>query len=255
MNILILEDEIPAYHKLVDMIHTRMPNANVLGWARSIAEANLLLKKGETLDLIFSDIELLDGHSFQVFETHKTACPIIFCTAFDQFLLKAFQGNGIAYLLKPYSIEDFNEAIEKYKTLFTKEKKNGISSAVMEELRTVLHQDRHAYKSRFTVKKRDGIKLLDTADIVYFEANGDFCMAIDHKGAKHALSFTLGDVARKLNPKQFFRLNRSQIVHIAFIEKVEAYSKNKLSVQLKTKSNNLMTSGSRTAEFRAWLEG
>ncbi|MEM6966524.1 MAG: LytTR family DNA-binding domain-containing protein [Bacteroidota bacterium] len=255
MNILILEDEIPAYQKLLTFIHTEIADGKVVGWARSIEEAALFFSKKPQLDLIISDIELLDGISFELFEKTKVDCPIIFCTGFDQYVLRAFKTNGIAYLLKPYSLENFREAYEKYKTLFAKKETKPIDENILKELQEILHSDKKSYKQRFTVKKKDGIKLLDTKDIGAFEANGDFCMAIDREGKKHALNSTLSEVEEKIDPTRFFRINRSQIINVDFLEKVEPYFKNRLAIKMKFTKEIVYTSSNKTPSFRKWLEG
>lgn len=254
MKILILEDEIPAYQKLYSFVQFEIPNHQLMGWARSVEEAKLLLNSGQKPDLILSDIELLDGNSFQVFEKNAIDCPIIFCTAFDKYVLKAFQTNGIAYLLKPYTLENFQEAFHKYTTLFNKNEPQSIDNQVFQELKNILKQDKKAYKKRFTIKKKGGIKLLETKDIAYFEANGDFCQGIDTKGQKHVINFTLSDIEKKVDPVSFFRINRSQLINISFIEKIEPYFKNRLSIKMTVAKDTLLTSGAKTAEFRKWIE-
>ncbi len=255
MKILILEDEIPAYQKLLSFVQLEIPNHQLIGWARSVAEANLLLNSGQAPDLIISDIELLDGNSFEVFENSIIDCPIIFCTAFDKYVLKAFQTNGIAYLLKPYTLENFQEAFHKYSTLFAKNEPQKIDHLVFQELKDILKQDKKAYKQRFTIKKKGGIKLIETKDIAYFEANGDFCQAIDSKGQKHIINFTLSDIEKKIDPISFFRINRSQLISISFIEKIDPYFKNRLSIKMTVGKDPLLTSGTKTPEFRKWIEG
>lgn len=255
MHILILEDELPAYHKLLGFVQSEIQNANV-HWARSVEEAKLLLASPNSPDLIFSDIELLDGVSFEVFEEVKVNCPIIFCTGFDQYVLKAFQTNGIAYLLKPYTLAHFQEAYAKYNTLFVKEKSdNNIDQKVIKELKAILHSDKKAYKQRFTFKKKDGIKIIDTKNIACFEANGDFAMAIDEKGHRYSINFTLSDLEAKVDPGLFFRINRSQMININFIDKIESHFKNRLSVQMTYGGDALISSGGKTPEFRKWLDG
>ena len=255
MKILVLEDEIPAYEKLLNFITQELPNSQVIGWARSTKEALLLLKRAEQPDLIFSDIELLDGVSFEVYENIKIHCPIIFCTGFDQYVLQAFQTNGIAYLLKPYNIENFREALEKYKTLFAQTEINPVNESLMAELKAILHNDKKSYKQRFTIKKKDGIKLINTKAITCFEANGDFSMAFDEKGAKHIINDTLSNIEEKIDPKKFFRINRSQIINIDFVEKIESHFKNKLAITLRNTSNKMFTSSKTTPAFRNWIEG
>ena len=118
INVIIIEDELPAYKKLETYTAAHIPDSKVIGWARSVEEAKDLIDQTNNIDLIISDIELLDGNSFEIFEEVKVNCPIIFCTAFDKYLFKAFQTNGIAYILKPYTEESFKEAIGKYINLF-----------------------------------------------------------------------------------------------------------------------------------------
>jgi len=154
MRILILEDELPAYEKLRTFIEKNIESHNILGWARSITEAKKLISDHPAPDLIFSDIELLDGSSFEVFEAHKVECPIIFSTAFDQYLFQAFQTNGIAYLLKPYSEESFQEALRKYHTLFESNKPKSIDQNVISELRNIIEGDKKTFKRRFSIKKK-----------------------------------------------------------------------------------------------------
>ncbi len=254
MKILILEDEIPAYEKLLNFITTEIPNAQIVGWARSNTGAQSLLQKGIAIDIIFSDIELLDGTSFETFEAVKVRCPIIFCTGFDQYVLKAFQTNGIAYLLKPYTLDNFREAYTKYQTLFAKSVSPSLAPNVLNELKQMLQSDKRAYQRRFTSKKKEGIKLLETTAIVCFEANGDFCLASDFKGSKHVINHSLGEIENKVDPNSFFRINRSQLINIDFIDKIDNHFKNKLSISMRHLTGSFLTSSAKTADFRKWLE-
>lgn len=254
MKILVLEDEIPAYEKLLGFITSEIPNANVIGWARSIQEAKILLGRDQQPDLIFSDIELLDGVSFEVYETVEVRCPIIFCTGFDQYVLKAFRTNGIAYLLKPYTIENFREAYQKYQTLFNKKEEQPLKAQLISDLKHILHSDKKSYKQRFVVKKKEGIKLVETKDVACFEANGDFCIALDQKGQKNVINHTLSDIEEKVDPTQFFRINRSQMINIDFVEKIEPHFKNKLAISMTFSKEVLLTSPSKTPIFRKWLD-
>lgn len=253
MNILIFEDEIPAYEKILSHVMKHWPKANMLGWGRSTVEMYHFLEKHKDVDLIFSDIKLLDGNSFDVYENVKVSCPIIFCTAYDEFLFQAFKTNGIAYLLKPYNEENFSEAIEKYESLF-KEDNQAVQPQVMSQLNKMLQNEQHSYKRRFSIKKKTGIKLLNIENIASFHANGDFSIAYDEKGDKHVVNYSLGDIESRIDPKLFFRINRSEIIHIDFIEKIEPYFKNRLSIQLQSQKEVLHTSSSKTKDFRIWLE-
>ncbi len=250
MKIIILEDEIPAYEKLLKLIRAHIPNVQLVGWGRSITEGKLLIEK--EVDLIFSDIELLDGLSFNIFEHGHLSCPIVFCTAFDNFLFKAFKTNGIAYLLKPYTEEHFTEALEKYHSLFGKD--HALDKNLLSELRSIVEGEQKKYKSRFSIKKKTGIKILQTEHITSFEANGDFCLAYDDMGDKHIVNFSISKIEQSLDPQKFFRINRSEIVNIDYILKIETHFKNRMSISITKRKDNIYTSTAKTPSFRKWLD-
>ena len=254
MRLIIIEDEIPAYEKLLALIGASLPEAEVLGWARSIKEGKTLLSSSEKVDLIISDIQLLDGNSFEIFEALDVQCPIIFSTAFDQYLFKAFKVNGIAYLLKPYSEESFKEAIEKYQTLFASNEKMQIDKSVLGELKALIQEEKKAYKRRFSIKKKTGIKILNVENIMSFEAQGDFCVAYDFDFKKHVINYSLGEVESKVDPDQFFRINRSEIINIDYIDKIEPHFKNRLAIKLVRRAEPVFTSSTKTPSFRVWLD-
>jgi len=254
MKVLIFEDEIPAYNKLVTYVNNAITNVEILGWARSVKEAVVLINNHEDIDLIISDIELLDGNSFEVFENLKVECPIIFSTAYDQYLFKAFQTNGIAYLLKPYSESNFKEALEKYNVLFSSNHKINLDKNVIAELRNIIEGEKKTYKRRFSIKKKAGIKILNVEDIISFEASGDFSIAYDLEKQKHIINYSLGEIENKVDPAQFFRINRSEIINIDFIEKIEPHFKNRLAISLKHREAFVYTSGNKTPMFRTWLD-
>lgn len=257
MDIFVLEDEIPAYQKLMTLIINEIPNSRIIGWARSIQEAAVFLSTPgqDRPDLIFSDIELLDGISLQLFEKIEVNCPVIFCTGFDQYLLRAFRSNGIAYLLKPYSADDFREAYSKYQLLFDKATPPVLDEALLIRLQEILLQDKQSYKRRFTAKKKAGIKIIEVDAIAFFEAYGDFSFAIMQEGGnKHLLNISLANIERQVDPRQFFRVNRSQMVNIHFIDNVAPHFKNKLLITLRGVKDTLLTSGNKTPAFRKWLD-
>lgn len=140
MKILILEDEIPAYQKLIKCLDCFFDIKISHDWGRSIADGGQLLKEN-SYDSILSDIQLLDGTSFDLF--HKTALdtPIIFCSAHDEYLFQAFNTNGIAYILKPYSQNDFDKALQKYQSLFNKGTYNALASSTIDALKSALQEE------------------------------------------------------------------------------------------------------------------
>lgn len=253
MKILILEDEIPAYQKLTNCLVNFFEQQIQHNWARSNADGEEFLLKNK-YDFILSDIQLLDGNSFNLFNKVKTDTPIIFCSAHDDYLFKAFNTNGIAYILKPYSQQEFNKAIEKYQILFGQGNYNILNSETLTELKSALKDEHTNFKKRFVIKKANGIQLLNVVDISLVQASGDFCIATDKAGKRYTVSQSLGAIFQQLNPKKFFKINRSEIVHIDFIENIESYFKNRLLISMKGCKEKVMTSSSTTSEFRKWLE-
>jgi len=251
MRILILEDEIPAKKKLVYYLNNFFGEAVVLDSARSIKEAIEYLENNPEYNLILSDIKLLDGNSFEVFKKTQTLTPIIFCTAYNEHLLEAFQTNGIAYVLKPYQESELQSALKKFEKLF---QPKVLEKSIFNQLQIALDKREENYKKRFAIKKSKGIKLLETSEIGLIQANGDFCKIFDYNGQLHSISKSIGIFTKELNPKHFFKINRSQIVGIAHIEKIESYSNNRLALHIKGLKEHVITSSTTTKEFRIWLE-
>lgn len=253
MKILILEDEIPAYQKLIGYLQAYFTDGITHDWARSIAVGKVLLSE-KVYDFILSDIQLLDGTSFDLFNSISNDSPIIFCSAHDDYLFEAFNTNGIAYILKPYTQTDFNKAIEKYQVLFKQGDYERLNPLTIDVLKSALSEENTNYKKRFVIKKAKGIQLLNASDISVVEASGDFCIATDCKGKRHTISQNLSSIYSQLNPSKYFQINRSEIVHIDCIENLESHFKNRLLLKMKGLKETVMTSSSRTADFRKWLE-
>ena len=253
MKILILEDEIPAYQKLVAFITDYFEEEIPHDWARSNAEGKEFLVNNN-YDFILSDIQLLDGVSFDLYDEISIDAPIIFCSAHDEFLFQAFNTNGIAYILKPYTQIDFKKAIEKYQSLFKQGDYNSLTSKTISELKIALQEEHNNYKKRFVIKKAKGIQLLNVSEISTIEASGDFCIATDFQGKRHTISQNLGLIHQQLQPTKFFKINRSEIINIDFIDNIESHFKNRLIITMTGAKEKVMTSSSTTSDFRKWLE-
>ena len=263
MNILILEDEVLAARQTVQFLARAGLAESAPPVVRSIGKALAWLQTNPMPDLIFSDIELLDGNVFALYEQFRVTCPVIFTTAYDQFLLPAFRGNGIAYLLKPFKYEQFHEALDKYHLLQNSLRpaaavpaEASLSPQVLRELSEALrHHGEPQYKQRFSVRTRTGLYLLLVDDIAYVQADEGVTFAVDAAGARYPLTGSLVELERQFDPRRFGRLNRSELVNVAFVEKMEPYFNNRLAVQLRIRpATTLMTSAAQTPEFRRWLE-
>jgi DNA-binding LytR/AlgR family response regulator len=252
-KILIIEDEIPARKKLKRFIEELDLPIEIIAELDTVQSSVNFLKNHKP-DLIFSDIELLDGNAFEIYQQVSVSCPIIFITAYDQFWMDAFDGNGIAYLLKPFSKERFQKAWKKYLLLGNSVSKEENAIVNLTKLFQQNFSEKQ-YKKRFSINTHQTIYFLETENILFFEANEGIIFAYDTKGKKHLLTeSTLKEIEEQLNPLDFFRINRSEFVHKTYIEKIERYSKNILAIKLKGFETHLKTSQSNTATFREWVE-
>jgi DNA-binding LytR/AlgR family response regulator len=253
-KILIIEDEIPARNKLKRCIQLVDNTAQILAELDTAEKAIQFLQHTKP-DLIFSDIELLDGNAFTIYEQVSITCPIIFITAYDQFWMSAFETNGIEYLLKPFSQERFQKAWDKFKRF--SQQTTAPDNSILNQLTRLLEQNlrEKEYKTRFTISSHRGIYFISALSISYFSANEGVLFAFDVDGKKHVLQESLlKELEPQLNPAHFFRINRSEIVNKQHIEKVTHYNKNALSIQMKGSREVLVTSQSHTSAFRKWVE-
>lgn len=252
IKILIIEDEIPARNKIKRFLAEIDAPVEVCTEINTV-EKSISFLQINVVDLIFSDIKLLDGNSFEIYTQVSINCPIIFTTAYDHFLMNAFETNGIAYLLKPFSKGNFQRAWDKF-LLFRREP---VNQNVIANFAAILEEKfaQNYYKKRITISNHKNIYFLETENIFYLEANEGVIFAFDGLGKKHLLNeSTLKEIEIFLNPIEFFRINRSELVNKKYIEKIERYSKNSLLIHLKNVEKKFQTSQSNTSSFREWVE-
>ncbi|WP_375418062.1 LytR/AlgR family response regulator transcription factor [uncultured Hymenobacter sp.] len=275
MRLLILEDEAPTAAQIRQFAARYGLPADDVHEVRSVAKALTWFQEHEMPALIFSDIELLDGNVFSLYEQVPVSCPVIFITAYDQFLLPAFQTHGIAYLLKPFDYSQFAAALAKYESLkasfapptplaappvfaaslLPADAVPALSAAVLAQLSAALRRPATAYKQRLPVRQpNNGFYLLPTDEVALLQAEEGLVFAIDRQGARHPLTGTLGEWEQQLDPAQFFRLNRGELLHIGAVLKAEPYFNGRLAVRLRHGAT-LISSAAQTPAFRRWLEG
>ncbi|MEM6769934.1 MAG: response regulator, partial [Bacteroidota bacterium] len=167
-RLLIIEDETTAYQKLIGVLQQLLGTGFDHDWAKSVKQTTEFTGQQVGYDLIIADIQLSDGLSLTALENQGLSCPIIFCSAYNDYLMEAFQTNGIAYILKPYQKADIKAALDKYDKLFTPNKQ------LLTSLKLAVQQPKR-YKQRLVIKGPRGIQLLFTKDISLIEAQGDFC--------------------------------------------------------------------------------
>lgn len=250
LRLLLIEDEEPALDQLRRFALRYAPQATIVGECQQVSEAADFLRQHPAPDLILSDIELLDGNVFALFQQVSVTSPVIFITAYDSFLVQAFEQNGIAYVLKPLQYAHFAAAMQKYERL-----RQSFQGAALQQLAATFAAPAPRYKDRLVSKSRAGLYLLTVADLAYFQLRNGVTHAVDGQGRAFVLNETLSQLESVLDPAVFFRLNRAEIVHLPAIEKLEPYFNDTLVVHLKNQTTTLTSSTHRTPDLRKWLLG
>lgn len=248
MKVIIIEDEKPAAEKLLKAIQKANPAIEVTGVLSSIKASIEWLQQNNMPDLLFMDIQLGDGLSFKIFEKINITSPVIFCTAFDEYWLEAFECNSIEYLLKPFKQEKLEVAINKYEKL----KQHFTSS--FQHLHQWQQQLTTNHKKRFLVKRVSDYISIKTEDIAYFYATHKLVCLVDNKNQKFLLDQSLADIERQLDPGQFYRVNRKYLVNLGAIKKIKSYPKSKLLLELEPAvKEDIVVSQENAASFKNWM--
>ncbi len=249
MKVLIIEDEDLNAEIIREHLATLDSTIEVVAHVKSKEKTREWINKFGQADLVFSDIELLDGNVFSLLKENIISSPIIFTTAYNTFYQDAFDVNGIAYLLKPLSYERFSQAMEKFKNL-----NSGNNEVNWQKISDLIHFNSKNYKERILIKNAAEIHLLNTSETAAIRSNSGKLSAVDHRGNIHEFRYKLSDLAEELDPKIFFQINRGEIININFIEKIEPYFGDRLSLKIRNLKPKLLTSATHTASFRKWLE-
>lgn len=248
MNVLIIEDERPAANRLQQLLLLHLPAAEILGCLDTITTAVNWLQTHAAPDLIFCDIQLADGLSFEIFETVKVNSPIIFTTAFDQYAIKAFKLNSVDYLLKPIDPKELAQAILKFQNQSIK------SSIDLGQIKELLSPNSHV-KSRFLVKYGEKIQSVLVEDVSIFYSAEKVTYLQTHQQRKFILDYKLDQLEGMLDPDKFFRLNRKYIASFPSITEIHTYSNSRLKIKLANcDDNDVLVSREKVAEFKEWLD-
>lgn len=244
MNVLIIEDEQLAQEELVRIINKRFPTMTIAAILGSVKESIEWLREN-SVDLIFMDIQLSDGISFDIFEYVEIRTPVIFTTAYDQYAIQAFKVNSIGYLLKPIIEDDLVSAVDKLDYQPDK----------IQELLNLL-QPSKSYKSRIVIKTGDKFNFLDMNEVAYFYAEDRVTFVVTKQGKAKIVDYTIEALEPLLDPKRFFKLTRGCIASIDSISDVSKYFNSRLKIKLKPEyKGELLVSRVRVSDFLKWLNG
>ncbi len=266
MKIAIVEDELPAVEKLTRYLQKYDANIEIIISLRSVADASAwLIENQSSVDLIFMDVQLTDGLSFEIFNLVAATgtpikCPVIFATAYDEFAIDAFQVNGIAYLLKPITFVSLSTAMKKIDVL--KNQLMGLDqvNAVAEQLNSPQELAKNSYhkkeKDRFMVKVGDHIQSLKTEETAVFYAEGRTVYLVTKEGKRYIIEYKLEALVELLPPTSFYRVNRTYIVNIEAITDVVVYSNSRLKIAIHNlATHEIVVSREKVSAFKAWFEG
>jgi len=250
MNILIVENEKPAADKLVRLL-TKIDNSiTILGVIETVEETINRLREKPIPDLILMDIQLDDGLCFEIFETVTVDIPIIFTTAYDEYILKAFKVNSIDYLLKPVDEALLKSALAKFVKLYADK------DPFKRDFKQLLFEFRNQYKSRFLIKIGEKYKSVPAGEISHFYISERSVFLSDNKGKDYGIDYSLDQLQTMLDPRKFFRINRECIVNIEAISLMYSYSSSRLQLTLKEKekSDLFVVSREKVTEFKRWID-
>jgi DNA-binding LytR/AlgR family response regulator len=250
MQVIIIEDEAPAANRLAKMLQSISDGIEITKRLDSVESAVKFLKSARDADLIFMDIQLADGLSFDIFQQTEVVSPVIFTTAFDQYTLKAFKVNSIDYLLKPIDEKELKQAVEKYRQLYDK-KENGFSEKLLKAMKEM---NTNRYKERLLIKRGQQLSYLKIESTAFCYADGKLCYAVDFSSNKYLLEYNLSQLEEQLQPKKFYRVNRHLLVNIEAVSKVHTWLGGRLKLELLPSANtDTVVSRERVNGFKEWL--
>ena len=251
MNILIIEDEQTAVDNLTYLLRYVRPHYNVIEVIDNVQDSIVYLRKNLDIALIFMDIHLADGISFEIFDKVKITIPIIFTTAYDQYAIRAFKVYSIDYLLKPLEVEEIEVAIQKF------EESNNIeeSAAQLQSVLRDLHLKKSTYKHTYLVQQRDQLIPLKVSDIAYFIIEASMVKAYTFENKGYLVDKKLEDIELELGPSNFFRVTRQMIIQRSAIESLQVYFQGKLILHVKPRwQEQIIVSKAKSKELKIWIK-
>ncbi len=251
MKVLIVEDEKMAANRLTKLLAELAPEAEVLAQLDSVKRASEWLFT-QSADLLFFDIQLADGLSFEILEKVKVEAPIIFTTAFDEYAIKAFKVNSVDYLLKPIDPKELEAALDKFKSQFQSSPQPMLDLSAIEQ---AMKQMTRKFKERFVVKIGEHIRTLEVADTTFFfsQEKATYLQNADHK--RFIIDYTLEQVQELIDPEDFYRINRKYLISMRAVKDIVSYSNSRLRIILNGSDEmDAIVSRDKVQDFKRWLD-
>ena len=247
MKVLIIEDELRARKHMAKLLTTHFPQMEIAGETASVKDSVQWLSTHPAPDVIFMDVELSDGSSFDIFTRLDVPSPVIMTTAYDQYAVQAFEVNAVDYLLKPIGLEELRRAISRVAS-------GEAAKPVSEVVRSILDQAR---KEKFLIRLNDRIVPVRTAEIAYFYSEDKNSYLVTLAGSSYVLDESLDAIAGSLDPSAFFRISRGCIISEGVIDSVSRLVGSRLRISLRRDIPTLTdftVSRARVDDFLTWLE-
>ncbi|MDT7827504.1 LytTR family DNA-binding domain-containing protein [Pricia sp. S334] len=252
MKVLIIEDELAASDNLAYLLQSIDRNIEVIAVLDSVKASVDFFSKPHEAELVFMDIHLADGISFEIFERTSIDVPVIFTTAYNQYALKAFKFNSIDYLLKPIDKDELADALQQFKI---QNSEKSIDDRQVKGLLDLIQTERKNYKTTFLVGLRDQLIPLKTDNIAYFRIDTGIVKAITSDNKSYTVDEKLEDIEKELNPENFYRANRQFIIHREAVVNLKAYFNGKLIVEVTPVCDErIVVSKAKASEFKEWME-
>ncbi len=249
MNVVIVEDELAASDNLTYLLQSIDNKINVIKVLDSVKASISFFSKPQTAELVFMDIHLADGISFDIFEKVSISIPVIFTTAYNQYTLKAFKVNSIDYLLKPLDLDELSDALLQFKE---QKQDNGIADDQIKGLLDLVKEKN--YKTTFLINHRDQLIPVKTQDIAYFIIDTGVVKATAFDSKSYVMDSTLEELEEELDPNNFYRINRQCILRRDALAKIKQYFNGKLIVEVAPVSEErIVVSKAKAADFKTWV--
>ena len=247
MNVVIVEDERPAAERLRKALSAFDPDIEVLAHLQTVADTVRWFDTHRSPDLLFLDVRLTDGLSLEVFDATEVDCPVVFTTAYDAYVLDAFDCHSIDYLLKPVRPERLARAIRKYEHL-----RRHFAGETAESLRRAL-EDRGEYKSRLIVQRGTSYFSIQTSEICYAVSRRKTTFVVGRGGTQYLCDEALTSLEEMLDPARFFRLSRNILAAIDAVASFKPVSRGRIRVELEPPCETVIVSQEKAGRFRAWM--
>lgn len=251
MKILIIEDEKLAADHLISQVLKYDAAIKVVGRIDTVKKSVQWFNQNPHPELVFMDIQLADGLSFEIFEQIDIQCPVIFTTAFNEYAIKAFKVNSVDYLLKPIDYQELETAIDKFKRHHGESQESKYQDVISNMMQILTDN----FKQRFVIKVGEHIKSIPVNDILYFYSLEKATFLHTSNDHNYVIDYSLEQLEGLVDPDRFFKINRKYLICMNAIEDIISYSNSRLKIELKHSNDmDAIVAREKVGKFKAWLD-